>query len=123
MTGRRPTEPVLPSTSAEAFTPPDVASTASWDALSLLPVAAFVFALVAWCATAGLAYNSESLGIAGATVAMFPTGFGATGLIARGPERTRPKPSALRLLAISAAGGFAAMLLFFLFMSAIWPSL
>lgn len=114
---------MLPSTSAEAFTPPDVASTASWDALSLLPVAAFVFAVVSWCVTAGLAYNSESLGIAGATVAMFPTGFGVAGLIARGPERARPKPSAVRLLAISAGCGCAAMLLFFLFMAAIWPSL
>jgi len=84
---------------------------------------------LAWGVTAFLAYGSESNGIAGATVAMFPTGFGAAGVIVRTQELARVergvggRPSAVRLLAVASGGGVLAMLLFGGFMGAIWPSL
>lgn len=96
---------------------------ASWRTLSLIPLAAFGFALIAWGATGALAWQSETLGIQGATVAMFPTGFGATGLIVRQQELARATPSTKRLLIVAAAGGVVSMLLFAFFMAAIWPSL
>ncbi|MDP2341348.1 MAG: hypothetical protein Q8O67_10340 [Deltaproteobacteria bacterium] len=116
---------VPPSSSADVFTPPESPEGAGWAPLSLLPLAAFVFAVLAWGVTAFLAYGSESNGIAGATVAMFPTGFGAAGVIVRKQELARVggRPSAARLLAIATGGGVLAMLMFGGFMGAIWPSL
>jgi hypothetical protein len=120
-----PSRATPPSASVDVFTPPDAPEGAGWGLLSLLPLAAFVFALIAWGATAFLAYGSESNGIAGATVAMFPTGFGTAGVIVRKQEldRVKGRPSAVRLLAISFAGGALGMVLFGVFMSAIWPAL
>ena len=118
-------KPTPPSASVDVFAPPQAPEHAGWAALSLVPVAAFVFAALAWCVTGFLAYGSESDGIAGATVAMFPTGFGVAGLIVRKSELARVdrRPSALRLLSISFGAGVLAMLLFGVFMSGIWPSL
>ena len=89
----------------------------------MVPVAAFVFAVVAWIATCVLAYGSESAGIAGATVAMFPTGFGVAGVIVRKVELAGQRPRIGRLLAVAFAGGALAVVLFAFFMAAIWPSL
>ncbi len=128
-------KPVPPSASVDVFAVPAARESAGWQTLSLLPLAAFVFALVAWGVTGFLAYGSESQGIAGATVAMFPTGFGTAGVIARRLElsmgsspggdelASKRPPSALRLLLISGAGGVLSMILFGGFMSAVWPSL
>lgn len=122
MTSGRDRSPAGPSSPAEVFNT-EPASSSSWDALSLIPVAAFVFALLAWIATAALGYQSESKGIGAATIAMFPSGFGITGLIVRGQERARDRPRLGRLLGLSFAGGAGAMFLFIVFMGAIWPAL
>lgn len=119
----RPETPGGPSAPVDVFAAPAAAESPAWRSASLVPLAAFGFALLAWVATAVLAWQSETRGVQGATVAMFPTGFGAAGLIARGRELERTRPSTRRLLLLSSAGGVVAMVLFVLFMSAVWPAL
>jgi hypothetical protein len=116
-------QPVGPSAPVDVFTPPEAPESRAWRPVSLIPLAAFCFAVVAWGVTGFLAWQSESKGIAGATVAMFPTGFGAAGLVVRAQELRRARPGAVRLLAVSFGGGLLAMALFAFFMSAIWPAL
>ncbi len=114
---------VGPSASVDVFSPPEAKESAAWRSVSLIPFAAFVFALIAWGATGALAWQSETLGIQGATVAMFPTGFGAAGLIARQQELARERPSVRKVLLVACGGGFVSMILFGVFMAGVWPSL
>lgn len=120
-------KPIGPSAPVDVFSPPEADESSAWRALSLIPFAAFGFALLAWAATGALAWQSETLGIQGATVAMFPTGFGAAGVIVRQQELARARrgarPSTTRLLLVAGGGGLVSMVLFFVFMAGIWPSL
>lgn len=119
---------VMPSSSAEVFNPPDDDGVGrAWQLLRHLPMAAFGFALLAWVATGALAYQSETKGIWGATVAMFPSGFGMVGMIVQGTENQRleagHRPRAGMMIGLAFVGGISTMLAFGFFMVAVWPSL
>lgn len=116
-----------PTSAAEIFAPPTPLEGRGWQMLRHLPTAAFVFALLAWGATGALAYQRESWGILGATIAIFPTGFGFGGLVVVADERARVasgEPARIgRALGVATLTGLALSLGFAFFMAAIWPSL
>jgi hypothetical protein len=120
---KAPSTSTPPSSPAEIFAPPPPREGLAWRMFSLFPFAAAGFALLAWIATAFLAYDSESKGIAGATVAMFPTGFGIGGMLARSQEAAAASPRMGRVFGVAVASGAGLLVVFFLFMASIWPAL
>ncbi len=100
----------------------------NYGPLGFVPVAALLIALFAWVATALMASESASRGIAGVTMAMFPTGFGAGGLVVRKRQmlalkRSGRRPGAVVLLLVSLFSGIFAVTLSALIMHGIWPDL
>lgn len=113
-----------PSTASEVSSP----AGRRYGPLVLVPVAALLIALFAWVATALMASESASRGIAGVTMAMFPTGFGAGGLVVRKRQmlalkRSGRRPGAVVLLLVSLFSGIFAVTLSALIMHGIWPDL
>lgn len=89
------------------------------DHARLIFLASFVFAGLAWVGTLITAItSSETNGIFASWIAMFPTTFGAAGLLAL--KAASPAGRALLIAFASGIGGSIGLWLFF---EGIWPSL
>ena len=118
------TDPVRPPAQpVDHFAPPRESEGSAARAVALVPVAAAVFGVIAWLATAVLAYESERKGVAGATVAVFPTVFGLVAWQVRRNLLRAGRPAVAAPLVAGATAGGLGMALFWLFMQAVWPLL
>lgn len=88
--------------------------------MRLVFLAAFVFAAIAWLGTLLVAINSsETNGIRASWIAVFPTAFGAIGLLMLDDKKRKASTALLFAFIAGIAGSF--FLAFFF--AAIWPSL
>ena len=88
--------------------------------MRLVFLAAFVFAAIAWLGTFLVAINSsETNGIRASWIAIFPTAFGAGGLLALSDPKFKASTALIGAFACGTLASFGLALFF----AAIWPSL